>query len=84
MAEMNSSVNKGTNCKENAVFDLPFFLRQLKETVISALGIGWISEDRATKVSNVAAGVVLVYVRWWIKLAVFIGAIFLVLALLGK
>ena len=44
MAEMNSSVNKGTNCKENAVFDLPFFLRQLKETVISALGIGWIFE----------------------------------------
>jgi hypothetical protein len=84
MAEMNSSVNKGTNCKENAVFDLPFFLRQLKETVISALGIGWIYEDGAAKISNGVAAVVLVYVRWWIKLAVFIGAIYLILALLGK
>lgn len=84
MAEMNSSINKGTNCKENAVSESPFFLRQLKETVISALGISWISENAVTKISNGAAGVVLVYVRWWIKLAVFIGAIFLVLALLGK
>ena len=84
MAEMNSSINKGTNSKENAVFDLSFFLRQLKETVISALGIGWIFEDGATKLSNGVAAVVLVYVRWWIKLAVFIGVVYLVLALLGK
>ena len=81
MTEMNSSLKKGTELKEKAVFDLPFFLSQLKETVVNAIGIGWIFENESLKkICDVIASLVLVYVRWWIKLAIFIGVIYLIIA----
>src|SRR5208282_5600444 len=72
---------KGRDFKEKVVFDLAFFLSQLKETVVDAIGIGWIFENESLKkICDVIASLVLVYVRWWIKLAIFIGVIYLIVA----
>ncbi len=81
MTEMNSCLKKATELKEKAVFDWRFFLSQLKETVVNAVGIGWIFENESLKkICDVIASLVLVYVRWWIKLAIFIGVIYLIIA----
>ena len=51
---------------------------QLKETVIDAIGIGWIFEDGLSKIWSVIAVMILWYVRWSIKLLIFIyGALFI-------
>lgn len=78
MVRIDDCINKKTGLKEKLAFELSFFMSQLKETVIDAAGIGWIFEDGFSKVRNVIAVLLLIYVRWWIKLAIFIyGLLFI-------
>ena len=78
MVRIDDCINKETGLKEKLAFELSFFMSQLKETVIDAIGIGWIFEDGFSKVRNVIAVLLLIYVRWWIKLAIFIyGLLFI-------
>ena len=78
MAEINENINKGTSFREGLAFELSFFMSQLKETVIDAVGIGWLFENGLSKIWPVIAVVTLWYVRWTIKLAIFIyGALFI-------
>lgn len=78
MALINGCIDKETGFKEKAALELSFFMGQLKETIIDAVGIGWIFENGLSKIWTVIAVVILWYVRWTIKLAIFIyGALFI-------
>jgi hypothetical protein len=69
---------KKRDLKADLAFEASFFMERLKETVIDAIGIGWIFEDGLSKIWSVISCLVLLYVRWWIKLAIFIyGALFI-------
>ena len=78
MVRIDDCINKETGLKEKLEFELSFFMSQLKETVINASGIGWLFEEGFSKVRNVIAVLFLIYIRWWIKLAIFIyGLLFI-------
>ena len=78
MSQLNDYINKGTYLKESATSDLTFFGSQLKETVINAVGIGWLMEDGLSNIKAAVTVFVLWYVRWMIKMAIFIyGALLL-------
>ena len=55
MAEINGGINKGTNFREGLTFELSFFMSQLKETVIDAIGIGWIFENGLSNIWSAIA-----------------------------
>ncbi len=77
MVRIDDCINKETGVKEKLSFELSFFMDQLKETVIDSAGIGWIFEDGFSKVRNVIAVLILIYVRWWIRLFIFcVAALF--------
>ena len=64
--------------KEKVAFEWAFFMNKLKETVIDAIGIRWVFEDGLSKLWGAIAVMILWYVRWMIKLAIFIyGALFI-------
>lgn len=69
---------KGWDFKEKLV-DL---LDEIIETVKDATGLNWILDDGLNKIWNVIAVLILCYIRWWIKLAIFIGIIYLIVALM--
>ena len=78
MARINGGINMEPGFKEKVAFELSFFMGQLKETIIDAVGIGWIFEDGLSKIWSVIAVMILWYVRWTIKMAIFIcGALFI-------
>ena len=60
--------------KADLEFEVSFFMGKLKETVIDAIGIGWIFEDGLSKVRNLIAVLILFYIRWMIKMGIFIYA----------
>ena len=80
MALINGCINKETGFKEKAVFEFSFFIGQLRETIIDAVGIGLIFEDGLSKIWSVIAGMILWYVRWMIKMAIFIYGVLFVTA----
>ena len=60
--------------KADLEFEVSFFMGKLKETVIDAIGIGWIFEDGLSKARNLIAVLILFYIRWMIKMGIFIYA----------
>jgi hypothetical protein len=80
MAPTNGCINGQADFKEKVAVELTFFMDQLKETVIDAIGIGWIFEDGLSKIWSVIAVMILWYVRWMIKLAIFIYGALLITA----
>lgn len=66
--------------KADLDLEVSFFMGKLKETVIDAVGIGWIFEDGLSKAWNLIAVLILLYVRWTIKLAIFILVALLITA----
>jgi hypothetical protein len=80
MAEINDGINQGTDFREKVAFEFFFFMNKLKETVIDAIGIEWIFENGLSKVWSAMAVMILWYVRWMIKLAIFIYGALLITA----
>jgi hypothetical protein len=80
MAEINEGINKGTDFREKVAFEFFFFMNKLKKTVIDAIGIGWIFENGLSKFWSAMAVMILWYVRWMIKLAIFIYGALLITA----
>lgn len=80
MAQTNDYINKSPDFKENVAFNLSFFMSQLKETVIDAVGIGWLFEDGLSNIWSAIVVVVLWYVRWMIKMGIFIYGALLITA----
>ena len=80
MAEINEGINKGTDFREKVAFEFFFFMNKLKETVVDAIGIGWIFENGLSKIWSAMAVMILWYVRWMIKLAIFIYGALLITA----
>jgi len=80
MAQTNDYINKSTDFRENVAFNLSFFMSQLKETVINAVGIGWLFEDGLSNIWSAIVVVVLWYVRWMIKMGIFIYGALLITA----
>ena len=78
--DLKNDEKKGRDFKENVAFELSFFMNKLKETIIEAIGIGWIFEDGLSKIWSVIAVLILWYVRWMIKLAIFIYGALLITA----
>ena len=68
----------GMDFKDKVAFEWAFFMNKLKETVIDAIGIRWVFEDGLSKLWSAIAVMILWYVRWMIKMAIFIyGALFI-------
>ena len=82
MAEINDGINQGTDFREKAEFELSFFMSRLKGTVTDAIGIGWIFENGLSKFWSAIAVMILWYVRWMIKLGIFVYALLFITALM--
>jgi hypothetical protein len=80
MAQINDGINKGIDFKEKVAFELSFFMSELKKTVIDAIGIRWIFEDGLSKIWSAIAVMILLYVRWMIKLAILVYGTLLIMA----
>jgi len=77
MATIQDGIQK-RDFKADLAFEVSFFMERLKEAVIDAIGIGWIFEDGLSKIWSVIAVMILWYIRWMIKFAIFIyGALFI-------
>lgn len=78
--DLKNDKKKGRDFKEKVAFELSFFMNKLKETIIEASGIGWVFEDGLSKILSVIAVMILWYVRWMIKLGIFIYGALLITA----
>ena len=72
MAEINEGANKGTDFREKVAFELSYFMSELKETVIDAIGIRWIFDNGLSKIRVVIVWLFLFWLRWMIKISIFI------------
>jgi uncharacterized protein YsxB (DUF464 family) len=63
---------KGSDLKEKVAFELSFFMKKLKETVVDAIGIKWFFEDGLSMVCSGISVMILWYVRWMIMMAIFV------------
>ncbi len=72
MAEINEGANKGTDFKERIASELSSLIENIKETVIDAIGIGWIFDNGLSKIRDVIVWLFLFWLRWMIKLTIFI------------
>lgn len=75
---MRNDDKKGWDFKQKLV-DLG---HEIIETIKDATGLNWILDDGLNKVWNVIVVLIICYIRWWIKLAIFIGIIYLIAALI--
>lgn len=80
MAQTNDYINKNADLKENVTFHLSFFMSQLKETIIDAVGIGWLFEDGLSNIWSAIVVMLLWYVRWMIRMGIFIYGALLITA----
>ena len=67
---------KGGDLKEKLAYELTYLWERIKENVVDAAGIGWIFDKGLSKLWDVVVFLVITYIRWWIKIAIFIAFLY--------